>query len=395
LGDGGAATCAGTVAQTTFTWALCSCKDVNASDLLLTDAYDSTKGPYPQPGYLGGGVGLDNQFQSSSSVQVGGALWASAQAGLNSSSDTSVKEELHVGGPLNAQLFTVGYDGFVNGAVSGSPATFDKNLTVPNGVTPSGTTVKGTLLHVAPPVSVPPPCACQPGQLLPTAAMVASFKTNNDNATIGLDPKVLTGPAAPTRLDLPCGVYYLDSITTSVSVAVVAHGNTALVIGGDIAPSSSLTITLDPTAQLDLLVGGTINTSDTLAIGSPNYPALSRTYVGGSAALTFSSGATLASNLYAALAHVDWSAGTDIYGSVFAGDFSGSSRVAIHYDSAVLQDGNSCGNTPPNAPPTSCGTCKDCGNQACVNGTCGACTSSAQCCAPLICENGKCMQSLQ
>jgi hypothetical protein len=378
------------VAQTTFTWALCSCTNVTTADILLTDAYDSTKGPYPQPGYLGGGVGLDNQFSCSGSATIGGALWASAAAGLSSTSDTTVKEELHVGGPLSAQALTVGYDGFVNGSVSGSPATFDMNLTVPNGVTPTGTTVKGKIIHVPPPVSVPPPCGCQPNQLIPVASIVASFKATNDNATIGLQSNVLTGPQAPTRLDLPCGIYYLDAITTDVAVTVVAHGNTALAIGGSIAPQSPLTITVDPTASLDLLVGGTISTQDAITIGAINYPALSRTYVGGTQGLSFASGATLGSNLYAALAHVDYSADGDIYGSIFAGDFSGQSRVAIHYDSAVLSDGQPCG-----PPPPTCGSCADCGNQACNNGACGQCTSSAQCCAPLICQSGTCVQALQ
>jgi hypothetical protein len=409
FGDGGVANCSGLVAQTTFLWALCSCKDVATSDVLLTDAYDSTKGPYPQPGTLGGGVGVDNQFNAQGTVTIGGALWCSASAGLTSDSDTSVAEELHVGGPFNAQLFSVGYDGYVNGGVSGSPATFDKNLTVPNGVTPMGTTVKGTTIHVPPPVSVPPPCDCQTSHEVPVASIVANFKANNDNATIGLSPTALSG-SAYTRLDLPCGVYYLDSITNSVAVAVVAHGNTALAIGGDVSPSSPLTITLDPTASLDLLIGGTISSQDQLTIGSISYPALSRTYVAGTHGLTFASGTTLGSNLYAALAHFDWSADSDIYGAVFAGDFSGTSRVAIHYDSAVLQQGSSC--PPPPAgpgpdggttgsdggsagPPPSCGTCKDCGNQACIMGTCGSCTSNAQCCAPLLCQNGSCVQALQ
>jgi hypothetical protein len=363
---------------------------VDVSDTFITDAYDSTKGPYPQPGTLGGGVGLNNQFSASSAVSIGGALWASAAAGMTSSADTDVKEELHVGGKLDAQLFAVGYDGFVNGSVSGSPLTFKKNLTVPNGVTPQGTTVMGQIIHVPPPVSVPPPCKCQPNQIIPVNAIVAAFKTNNDNAAIGLHANVLSGPSAPTRLDLPCGYYYLDSITTSVGVTVVAHGHTALFIGGDIAPSSGLSITLDPTASLDLFVGGTINTSDSLSIGSPAYPALSRTYVGNNdaanlAGLTFSSGTTLGSNLYAAHARVDWSAGTDVYGSVFAGDFTGSSRVAIHYDTAVTTQGGSCG-----PPPGMCQGCGDCGNQACNGGTCGSCTNSSQCCAPFLCQNGTC-----
>src|SRR5258708_7255532 len=63
--------------------------------------------------------------------------------------------------------------------------------------------------------------------------------------------------------------------------------------------SAGVAVKEDPTAQLDLFVAGTINSSDVLTIGNVNYPALSRTYVGGAAALSFSSGATLASNLYA------------------------------------------------------------------------------------------------
>src|SRR5262249_39243477 len=118
--------CTGNLAQTTFTWALCSCTNVNVSDILLTDAYDSTKGPYPQPNYLGGGVGLDNQLSAMDLVTIGGALWGSASAGLNSGADTTVKEELHSGGPFSAAVCTVGYDGFVNGDVTGD-VTFEKN----------------------------------------------------------------------------------------------------------------------------------------------------------------------------------------------------------------------------------------------------------------------------
>lgn len=37
-----------------------------------------------------------------------------------------------------------------------------------------------------------------------------------------------------------------------------------------------------------------------------------------------------------------------------------------------------------------CTSCRDCNNQACVNGACGACTTSADCCAPLQCFFGTC-----
>jgi hypothetical protein len=72
---------------------------------------------------------------------------------------------------------------------------------------------------------------------------------------------------------------------------------------------------------------------------------------------------------------------------VYAGHFNGTSEVQIHYDRQVLAVG--C-NTPP--PATGCTSCRDCGNQACINGACGPCTTNAQCCAPLLCDraSGRC-----
>src|SRR5262249_4766704 len=112
------ATCTGNIAQTTFTWALCSCTNITLQDLLITDAFDSTKGPYPQPNVLGGSVGLDNVFNASNTFTVGGTLWGSASTGLSSSANGTVKEELHSGGPVNFDALDVGLDGFVNGNVN-------------------------------------------------------------------------------------------------------------------------------------------------------------------------------------------------------------------------------------------------------------------------------------
>lgn len=44
------------------------------------------------------------------------------------------------------------------------------------------------------------------------------------------------------------------------------------------------------------------------------------------------------------------------------------------------------------APPAaSCDSCEDCGNQACVDGACGACTTSLDRGAPLVCVNDACV----
>jgi len=43
---------------------------------------------------------------------------------------------------------------------------------------------------------------------------------------------------------------------------------------------------------------------------------------------------------------------------------------------------------------TSCGTCLDCKGQACNGGVCGSCSSSADCCAPLSCVGGSCVNTV-
>ncbi|HEX9103228.1 MAG TPA: hypothetical protein VF997_13545, partial [Polyangia bacterium] len=150
----GGGVCAGNLAGNTFTWALCSCKDVGLSSLFATDAFDSTQGPY-MPGGLGGGVGLNGSLSSSSQMTVGGALWNSAASGLSTSSQSDVLQELHVGGPLMAQM-SVSDDGYVKGNISGGPIVFHKKLYHPGGATGvSGATYASI---VDQPVSVPPPC---------------------------------------------------------------------------------------------------------------------------------------------------------------------------------------------------------------------------------------------
>jgi hypothetical protein len=286
-GKGG---CLGSLAATTFRWTLCSCKDVGLSDILLVDAYDSTKGPY-KPGGMGGGVGADREYQSSSNSDVWGDLWASSTNGINTSSTQTIKHELRSGGPLATSASTsIGADAYANGNVSGG-ITIGGKLYVPTGATvgstPAGGIVRG-------PVTFPPPCDCAPSDLVPITTMVAAHAApNNDDASIGLDPNVLASPSAPTRLDLPCGSYYLSSIHPSVGVTIWAHGRTALYIGQDVQSSDDIAFGVDPTGEFDVFIAGRLDTSSKLTIGSPNYPALTRTYVGSTNGLSLSSDANI------------------------------------------------------------------------------------------------------
>lgn len=387
INNGGNATCTGNLAQTTFTWGLCSCTNVSSTSKLLVDAFDSTKGPY-MPGGLGGGVGLDGALHATSEVDVFGAMWASASGGVTTTANTSVHQELHVGGPLSTQRFAVGGDGYVVGNITGAPLSFAGKLYQPASATISGSVTYSSLVHQ--PVTVAPPCECAADKIIPVAAIVAAHQTMNDNAAIGLAADLFTRPNSYQRLDLPCGQYYLDAIRPTGALAIVAHGHTALFVGGDIATTNTLVITLDPTATLDLFVAGTISTGAAFKLGSPNYPALSRAYVGGTQTLMFTSNVTLAGDLYAATAPLNWTSNTDAYGAIYAGNFTSTSDTAIHYDLQVLHAGSDCP-MPADGGAPQCGSCSDCGNQACVGGTCGACTSNDQCCAPLVCSKGSCV----
>jgi hypothetical protein len=118
-------------------------------------------------------------------------------------------------------------------------------------------------------------------------------------------------------------------------------------------------------------------------------------YVAGTGTKTVNlQGATqLAGNLYCPGVQVvlGASASTTLYGSIFASRLNAGADLTIHYDEAILAQASSAAC----APPPTCNTCRDCGGQACNSGTCGGCTVSADCCAPLVCVTGRCQATIQ
>jgi hypothetical protein len=361
---------------------------------LLTDAYDSTMGPY-MPGGLGGGVALNRNFSASSSIDIGGALWASSSAGVHVDTAGNVRQEMHVGGSVTTQdNFAVGASAWVAGnLMAGGNFPINGVLHIPAASTISGGVMAQSVVRE--PVIVPVPCDCDPAQLIPVGMLVAAHRTSNDNATINLNPNVLAGGGGPGRLDLPCGNYYLTSINTSNAVVIVAHGNTALYIDGNVSSGGEFAITVDPTGQLDVFIAGQMTSQAVFNLGSPNYPALVRIYIG-TGPFNITGGSLVGAFIYNAAGLVQPESDLDVFGGIFAGNFSSTSRTTIHYDRGVLNAGGSC--PPPTAGPDGgapgCMSCRDCGNQACVNGSCGACTTSADCCAPLVCLNGRCVPNV-
>ena len=419
----GAKTCVGTLAQTTFRFGLCTCGNVSLVNsgqswpghpglnfpALYLDAYDSSKGPWdPNAPEVGGSLGVNGTFRSSggASTLVTGHWWNAST--ITAGGVTDVKEELHAGSSItSSSAFNVGqpnsapppptvpvipgttaWDGYVLGAINASaPMTFYKDLYVPPAAPArTGVAFQGGGSVKTASFSVPPPCDSCGASMIPVGMIVDTYASSasNDNATIGLSPSAMSNLSGTTRLDLPCGYYYLDGIKSSGSVTVFAHGHTALFIGGD-ASAFALSFTLDPGGSFDVFVKGGISTTSDLIIGNPNYAALTRVYMG-SPRLTLAGEAHFAGLFYAAGSDINLQSHITAYGALYCNNFLGQGdNTDIHYDKAALSQSYGC-----DVSPGTCTTCADCGNQACLNGTCSPCTTSADCCPPLICNAGTC-----
>lgn len=187
------------IARSTFRWALCSCGNVALGQQLMTDAYDSTKGPYPpNPRQLGGGVGVNGNFTSAgAAVNIGGALWCSGPTGVATNSAATVSQETHVANSLSAAGGTLRIldNAWVGGNVSGAVNVAKTLYVSPTAAVAGGVTAAATVKQ---PVTVAPPCDCSDTALLGQSInqIVAAHATNNDNAVIGLNAAALATPSS-------------------------------------------------------------------------------------------------------------------------------------------------------------------------------------------------------
>ena len=417
LPTGGGTTCAGSLGATAFTFALCSRTDIGPlSQTVTTDAFDSTLGPYV-PGMKGGSVGVNGTVQDTAKQTIGGDLRVGGATGMSMKGDIVIHQRFYDQGQLGvAKLLSIDEDAYIAGPIVSSGA----GMGVISGtlITPNCANIPGALAFAAciqAPVTVDPPCGTAL-DTVPVRQIVRYFEdpAHNDNAAIGLSPTVLANPSAAVRLDLPCGYYHLTSIGGSMPVTIVAHGHTGLFISGAINSSKPFYLDLDPTATLDVFVGGVMVSAQAVSVGNPAYPRLSRVYIGSpsckgngtctvgsdccsgvctggsctgsggglSNSLKLSGGSTYLNGLfYAGFGEIRISNPLDMFGAIFANYYEASGPTTIHYDNGIVQNGNEC------PPPVACEGCSDCNNQACVSGTCGGCSSDADCCQPLRCVN--------
>jgi hypothetical protein len=382
--------CTGDLAAVTFRYALCSCTDINTSHPLFADGFNSATGPYGphcedgaaciQPGsdngqctsdangdghrtcadQKGAGVGANGTFSDSQLTTVWGTMWLSSGTPATypnqSLPNTTIEQELHVGGTLSGGTARVRGNGYVVGSITAT-GSFDGKLYQSSGKT--STMTAGSIDRTANPLVVPEACDCSSSKLIDVAGIVDAHVTNNNNADIGLSSTLMSGLSGDVRLDLPCGMYYFNRITAgnNTTVSIVAHGRTAIFIGENIDIPKILNITLTDSAELDVFVKGGVCNNGTIYVGSPSYPARVRFYVGGGNLLAGGSGTTCgsdqsramslraivgAANMYAPYGEVYMPQPFTLYGSILAGRAYIVQTATFHFDTGIVAAGETC-----------------------------------------------------
>ncbi|HEX5660707.1 MAG TPA: polymer-forming cytoskeletal protein, partial [Polyangiales bacterium] len=146
------------------------------------------------------------------------------------------------------------------------------------------------------PVEVRSPCDCTPK--LDLGAQIDAARKQNDNASIALEPaRGLRTFDTPRSLDLPCGRYYVDELYAASPITLRVHDSVALYIDQRIVTesSASLTITLDPSAELHLFIRRGITAAGPLTVTGGQ----AHLYVGGQDSFFFAAPTRIEATIYA------------------------------------------------------------------------------------------------
>jgi hypothetical protein len=334
------ATCAAALAARGHRFALCTCDTLTLDARLRTDAFDSTNAGVNDQ--VSAAVGVDGALQTSAELRAGGAIYVADATGVRASDHLQAGASFQSNGPLamlssNADLLA---DAYVAGDVSGQ-VQVSGTLHVPASAT-LGPQVQAKAVAMGA-VTVASPCDCSAGFVDVTGA-IAAAASHNDDAAAGFGADVLGKVSTSTSLDLPCGTFYLSSMQTTAPITLLVHGHALLAVAGDVKLSGGgLTVVLDPSAELDLLIAGWFTASGGGVIGAPTAPARFRIWVAGTESLVFDDQPTVAAVIHAPAAAVTAPSGLTVSGSLLVKSLSLGDDSLLHYDRAILSAGVSCG----------------------------------------------------
>lgn len=289
--------CGAALASQLFAHGICSCGDLTLPGALVTHGSMMMPGPPMGPTAPRFGVASNGSIAISGNAQLLGGAIAAGHGGVQLAATAVVVGDLRSAGPVAAtELLSVAGELFAVGDVGGR-IDVDGDVHVPPTANVAPTVNARAILRE--PVAVAPECGCS-GRALDAAAVAHMHAAANDNAAIALDPAALAHVADGATVDLPCGAYYVSSIG-GASLALRAHGKTALFVDGDVTLLGAMQVSLDASAELDLVVGGNL----TVSALTGEMPASTRVWVGGSdvkltagalSVLLYAPGATLATS---------------------------------------------------------------------------------------------------
>jgi len=382
-------TCVGAIATRVFDNAVCSCMNANVAGYLRTRSFDSGMGTMDTA--AGAPVGINGEYTTGGYADVGGTFVVAGAGGIRFGGYLQVGGDARFGGDVNAiSYIDVKRDLWVEGNVTNiGLLSVDGDVHQPSGRRLSTFPDIGGS-RITSPFNVEDPCACEPAELVDIEAIVAAGVIDNDNSDVGLDPTMLeTVAGLDVDVTLPCGRYHLTSIGGLGSITLHVPGRTALFVDGDVNALGVFDIDLGPDGELDLFIRGNL-----LSIGSGSYgdrsrPAATRIYVGGTGDVAIVGATGFVGNVYAPRARITAVGATTVYGSLFGREINMPGYLDVHYDRAILDVDRDC---PPPADGCGCGIGEGCTDHlGCVEGMCTACSSDADCCAPLVCHpDGTC-----
>ena len=401
--------CTGDLANL-FKFAACSCSSFDVSGVLTTDALGaSADGGLPQVA----SVGANEELSTNSTTTIGGSIWSSGK-GLTAGAPAVtlggvgpglVAGDVQSGGPIEVVgPYEVEGDVWANGDVTLSGAgslLVEGTVHIPTGDTATGVMAPVGGVAMVPSVSVAAPCDCSSPIDIPSIVHAYAAASMNDDAAMGLKTTSLDDP--PGTVKLQCGHYYVDGIHGG-AVSLDILGRVALFVDGDLSVTQGISIQLEPGAELDLFIAGNVDIqgpTGSVMVGDVTHAALTRIYIGGSGndaggGFALSADATLSANIYAPNAVVQLASDFTLRGAILAQTLQFSGNFSIFYDTTVLQVSQTSGCQPGGG---GCSTCNDCpsATPSCNGGTCGLCHTTADCCAPLVCDQqtGLCLLPTQ
>ena len=335
--------CGGTLIALSLPAALCACTGVSGGDL-ITDAFDSARGPYA-PGQAGGDLSSVGPLGSQGSWDVGGALRSSDATGVQvRTGSLLVRGAAQIQGALRGESATIQGDAAVGGDIGLVNLTVGGTLVTPATSTVGVSGQRQTPSTRTDAVAVPAPCSCDLDPYV--SGPILALTQTNDDARLGLARDQLENYAGDPVLTLPCGGYFFQRVAGAGSLELRVTGRVELAIAGGLNVGGQLRVTLSPGAELDLYVHGDVTVGGAVAMGDPAAPGRLRFFPGGIDTVSFAGGGYVSAAVLGRRRHFVTSAPLDIYGAVFAEDVSVNAALRLHYDAQIRAIGGSCGPNP-------------------------------------------------